>query len=116
MRKSLIIILLIITSCNEKLSENYRGYVYSLEKKPLNNVKVYPDRISSEYTYTQKDGFFSLKRGSLTFLDNLIFEKDGYITDSLETVYYHRGHGTIYLFLTTQSDTLFMRKQTNNVD
>ncbi len=81
-----------------------------MNKEPLSGVKVYANRIPSEYTYTQKDGYFSLKRGSLTFIDDLIFEKEGYLTDSLETVYYNRGNGTIYLFLTNRSDTLFMKE------
>ncbi len=109
MKKIIIIILFTTMGCKEKLSENYRGYVFNLKKEPLHGVKVYADGVPLEFTYTQKNGYFSLDRGSLTFVDDLIFEKEGYVTDSLETVRYIRGHETIYLFLTNRSDTLFMK-------
>ncbi len=110
MKKLLIIILLIITGCSEKLSENYRGYIYNSKKEPLHNVKVHEWYNPVKYVYTDKNGYFLLKPRSLGFVDNLVFEKKGYITDSLVTVYYHKGHGTIYLFLTNQPDTLFMKE------
>ncbi|MCD8440849.1 hypothetical protein [Tenacibaculum finnmarkense] len=110
MKKLLIIILFIATGCKEKLSENYRGYVFNLKKEPLSNVKVYERRDSTKYVYTKKNGYFLLKPRSLTFVDDLIFIKEGYVTDSLETVYYNRGQGTISLFLRQRSDTLFMKE------
>ena len=114
MEKLLILILLLNTSCNEKLHDSYRGYVYNLKNEPLHGVIVCADIADHECTKTNKDGYFLLKRGSQTFVDDLIFVKDGYITDSLETVYYNRGHGIISLFLTNRSHTLFMRKQKNS--
>ncbi len=110
MKKLLLISLLITASCNEKLHDSYRGYVYNLKKEPLSGVIVCADVVNLECTKTNKNGCFLLKRGSQNFVDDLIFVKDGYITDSLETVYYKRGHGTIYLFLTNRSDTLFMEE------
>ncbi|WP_407264566.1 hypothetical protein [Tenacibaculum maritimum] len=110
MKRLLIIIFFMVVGCKEKLSDTYRGYVFNLKKEPIQNVKIYERRDSTKYVFTKKNGYFLLKPRSLNFIDDLIFAKNGYITDSLETVYYRRGHGTIYLFLRQRSDTLFMEE------
>ncbi len=109
MKKLAIIILLIITSCKEKqeLSDHYRGYVYNLKREPLGGVKVYAFGYPSQYTHTQKNGYFLLGRRNQGFVDNLIFEKKGYIKDTVAS-YSANRRGDRTHFLTQQSDTLIM--------
>lgn len=110
MKKLLVIIFFITISCKEKLSDNYRGYVFNLKKESLHNVKVYEQRDSTKYTYTDENGYFLLPPRSLTFVDDLIFEKKGYITDTVNSYSQRIGARPVTLFLTQRSDTLFMRK------
>ncbi|WP_299709704.1 hypothetical protein [uncultured Tenacibaculum sp.] len=110
MKNLLLSILLITVSCDKELNNTYKGYVFNIKKEPLNKVKIYTFRFPKLYTYTNENGYFSLEKRSLNFIDDLVFVKNGYTTDTLNTVFYHRGHGTIYLFLTNRSDTLFMKE------
>lgn len=107
-----MIILIVNISCSGRLHEKYRGYVYSLKKEPLHNVKVYEWTNPTEHVCTQKNGYFLLNPRSLNFVDDLIFEKEGYVTDTVYS-YSANRRGDKTHFLTNRSDTVFMKKKTN---
>ncbi|CAA0159945.1 hypothetical protein [Tenacibaculum maritimum] len=109
MKRLLIIIFFIAISCKEELSDNYRGYVFNLKKEPIQNVKIYERRDSTKYVFTKKNGYFSLKPRSLNFVDDLIFEKEGYITDTVYSYSATRKRNKTH-FLTNRSDTLFIEE------
>ncbi|MBL3657557.1 carboxypeptidase-like regulatory domain-containing protein [Fulvivirga sediminis] len=107
--KLIIIVLITATSCEQKLSDHYRGYVFNYNNEPLSGVKVSVDGFPSKYTHTNKKGYFSLKRRSSTFVDDLIFEKNGYNTDTVYSFFANRRRDKTH-FLEQRSDTLFMKK------
>ncbi len=105
----LSIILFTITSCSTKPAF-YRGYVY-YENKPLKNVtvkKMYDDEFS---TKTDSNGYFLLQKEPNS-LRSLIFEKQGFITDTIPSVWTQNGEKVKYTFLNKYSDTITLRKIT----
>ncbi len=108
MRSFYITLLLLFLSCKEKqLCDCYHGYVFDEEGVPLANVKVYEEAAISYSTFTDAKGYFNLERDS--FIASLIFEKEGYITDTIRA-YTANRRGTKTLFVNEKPDTLFMRE------
>ncbi|PKH52571.1 hypothetical protein CXF68_18515 [Tenacibaculum sp. Bg11-29] len=116
MRKLIsILILLLFTACwhkSYKLVDNYRGYIYDSKNTPLEKVRIYERHLdSAKYVYTDKNGYFLLKGGSSTFVDDLVLEKEGYITDTVFAFSYNGGRvRNITRFLMEWSDTVRMRE------
>ncbi|MBL3657555.1 peptidase associated/transthyretin-like domain-containing protein [Fulvivirga sediminis] len=107
--KLIIVALITATSCEQKLSDHYRGYVFNYNNEPLSGVKVYAIGFPSKYTHTNKKGYFSLQRRSSTFVDDLIFEKIRYNTDTVYSFFANRRRDKTH-FLEQRSDTLFMKE------
>jgi len=112
-----LLIFLIALSINiflikEPLKNNFEGYVFNEIKKPLVGVKVINRNSSNNYVLTDKKGFFKLKRKEeIDNNSNLVFVKKGY-RDSLiliEVDHYH-PHGSYFIFLREEMDTLTMKK------
>jgi hypothetical protein len=53
-------IALLLSSCHEKINNEYSGYIYN-ESRPLKNVKVIEEQ-TTNYTLTNDEGFFLLIR------------------------------------------------------
>jgi hypothetical protein len=70
-----VVMLIYLVSCSEKY-----GFIYDEQsKKPLEGVTVTDVNDSSKIYITKKDGMFSFSD-----CNNLIIEKSGYKTDTLE--------------------------------
>ena len=112
-----ICVFLIFTGCfywseNHKLVDNYRGYIYDFNNEPLEKVRIYEMYLdSAKYAYTDKNGYFLLKRGDLNFVDDLIIEKEGYISDTIYSYSENANRmGNKTRFLMEWSDTVYMEK------
>ena len=85
----IILIYIIVLSCNSK-KEFYTGYVYDFDtEKPLQNVKVI-DLMSHNYILTDNNGFFYIKK-SENISSKLIFEKEGYKKDTIHSIQIQNG-------------------------
>ncbi|CAA0187906.1 carboxypeptidase regulatory-like domain-containing protein [Tenacibaculum maritimum] len=104
----LLVSILIISSCRTK-PKFYRGYVF-YDKKPLLNVIVRKDNLN-ESTQTDSTGFFKLPKEPNS-IHSLIFEKTGFITDTIPSVWTQHGEKVNYTFLNKTIDTIFLRKIT----
>ncbi|WP_237276026.1 hypothetical protein [Tenacibaculum ovolyticum] len=108
-----ILVLLLFTGCchpSYKLVDNYRGYIYDSKNEPLENVRIHEmDYKLVKYTYTDKKGYFFLKKESSNFVSNLLLEKEGYVTDTVFSFSESR-FGNKTRFLMEWSDTVYMEK------
>ncbi|RVU90480.1 hypothetical protein EH230_05960 [Flavobacterium columnare] len=104
MKNIFFLIALILCSCSPSIKDNYTGYIY-LNKKPLKRAKIIEEN-TENYTFSDRKGFFILKRQNLHSVNNLIFE----ISDTKDTIELLRGGGagknTHYYFLNKNIDTV----------
>ena len=85
----IILIYIIVLSCNSK-KEFYTGYVYDFDtEKPLQNVKVI-ELESNHETTTNEKGYFSMKKLE-NVSSSLIFEKEGYKKDTIRSIQIQNG-------------------------
>ena len=85
----IILICIIVLSCNSK-KEFYTGYVYDFDtEKPLQNVKVI-ELESNHETTTNEKGYFSMKKLE-NVSSSLIFEKEGYKKDTIRSIQIQNG-------------------------
>ena len=85
----IILIYIIVLSCNSK-KEFYTGYVYDFDsEKPLQNVKVI-ELESNHETTTNEKGYFSMKKLE-NVSSSLIFEKEGYQKDTIRSIQIQNG-------------------------
>lgn len=85
----IILIYIIVLSCNSK-KEFYTGYVYDFDtEKPLQNVKVI-ELESNHETTTNEKGYFSMKKLE-NVSSSLIFEKEGYRKDTIRSIQIQNG-------------------------
>jgi hypothetical protein len=95
---------LLLISCNS-VNNFYQGRVVDENGKALENVIVAEDVITKQ-TKTDKKGYFKLNR-SPDWLGNLIFIKEGFLSDTIPTVYHQNGETTEYDFI--KKDTTLVR-------
>ncbi len=100
--KHIIICILILTSCND-INDYYSGYVVDERGYSISEVQVREYRCDGLHTVTDENGFFHLKRDK-SFICNLIFEKEGYLPDTVLTFWVVDDNDTQY-FSTIRSDT-----------
>lgn len=105
------IISFIFISCSTKPAF-YKGYVY-YDNKPLKNVTVKKMYDDESFTKTDSTGYFILQKRPNT-LRSLIFEKKGFITDTIPSVWTQHGEKVKYTFLNKYSDTIILRKKQPN--
>lgn len=99
------IILISFNSCISSPSF-YEGYIYSKDKKPLENIQVC-EQNKSNCTYTDKKGFFKLKKDENMISDLIIFNNSKSL-DTIKTVWSQHGEKINYSFLEGKKDTLFV--------
>ena len=105
-----ILIVLNLFIMKEPLKNHFEGYVYNGAKKPLAGVKIIEDKSKSNFVFSDKKGFFKLKRKmEITPESSLIFIKKEY-KDTIVQIRsrYDRPPRTFFLFLRRESDTLIM--------
>lgn len=71
----------------------YQGRVIDENNNPLENVLVL-ELYRENQTKTDKTGYFSFDRHSSNFLEDLVFVKKGYKTDTIPTVWHQAGETT----------------------
>ena len=102
------ILLALCFSCNNQATY-YHGYVLDDEMKPIYNVKVIEDSGAPLSTITDSTGYFRLYKNP-DWLSNLIFLKEGYVTDTIRTVWTQSGEIIEYTFLNQKADTVRLKK------
>ncbi|KAF2080642.1 hypothetical protein [Flavobacterium sharifuzzamanii] len=104
---------LILFLIKEPLKNDFEGYVYNDTKKPVERVKIIEGQSINNCVFTNKDGFFKLKRKmKINNESNLIFVKKEYkdTTVQIKSRYDRPPHRTFFLFLRNESDTLTMTR------
>lgn len=109
MKKYLFIFLFIFLNCNSE-NDYYFGRVLDENNNPIKNAIVTVD-IFEEKTKTNNKGYFKLKRNS-GWLGNLIFQKEGYLTDTIPIVWSQHGETLNYNFI--ENDTTIVKLQRSN--
>lgn len=105
MKQAFCLLFLILCSCRS-VNDFYQGRVVDAQNKPLKNVVV-SELYRGSQTSTDTNGYFKLKRYSSSFLGDLVFEKYGYDTDTIPTVWHQAGETTEYGFV--KDDTTIVR-------
>lgn len=108
MKKSIQLLILILSISCKKSQNNFQGYVCN-GKNPIKDVEVIESG-SRNMTKTDKKGFFKLKRNAQDFIPDLIFQKKGFETDTVQLMRGGRELQKVrFLFLSDQSDTLLLK-------
>ena len=104
-----ILLFFLLISCK---NQNYYGYIYDIDtKKPLNKVFVRENfKNNAKFTYSDENGFFKIENNTESIGD-LIFNIEGYKTDTIVTIWSQHGEKLKYRFVGNNSDTLFMKKK-----
>ena len=104
MKKYLFIFLFIFLNCNSE-NDYYFGKVLGENNNPIENAIVTEDNFE-EKSKTNEKGYFKLKRNP-DWLGNLIFFKEGYITDTIPSFWHQHGKTIQYNFI--EDDTTVLR-------
>ncbi|WP_101690322.1 carboxypeptidase-like regulatory domain-containing protein [Dysgonomonas massiliensis] len=110
---TLIVILLsvlIAISCkNSKLRDHYSGFVVDEAGAPISGVLVREYFSIENSDTTDNLGYFKIKRIDNT-LEDLIFSKKGYRTDTVRTVWLMHGEKEIYSDLITSNSSKWVMR------
>lgn len=106
MKNLLLILLIFITACSRP-KDFYSGIVLDKNQIPIENVLIMEDD-STNTTFTDKSGYFKLKRNP-TWLGNIIFIKEGYLTDTIPSVWHQAGETTEYNFLNDDTTVVTLK-------
>ncbi|WP_300670348.1 carboxypeptidase-like regulatory domain-containing protein [Soonwooa sp.] len=98
---------LLLASCSQ-VNNFYQGRVVDENGKALENVIVAEDVITKQ-TKTDKTGYFKLNR-TPDWLGNLIFIKEGFVTDTIPSVYHQNGETTKYDFIKKDTTRVTLRR------
>ena len=101
----------VLVACGHKPTKYYQGMVVDENDGPIENVWVFEEHDSKNRTKTDKKGYFRLKRNS-ELLTHLVFEKEGFKTDTIPAVWSHHGERVDYHFI--KEDTTVVRLRTKN--
>jgi len=104
MKRYLFMLFFFVIGC-KTINEYYQGYIYDCSYKPIEKAKVTENLVVKKITFTDKSGYFKLQR-SKGIIADIIIEKEGYITDTIQTVWTHAGESLDYTFLTKEKDTV----------
>ncbi|UII26492.1 hypothetical protein LVD15_24880 [Fulvivirga maritima] len=97
-----------ISSCKVN-RDYYWGYIY-YDEKPLTDVTVKINRANVvDSVQTDANGFFKLAKAPHS-APPLIFKKEGFITDTIPSIWHQHGEKVMYTFLNQQPDTVVLRK------
>lgn len=98
-----LIVFIAINSCHS-VKDDYSGYIY-VDKVPLVNAKVI-ELNSKNYAFTDKKGYFNLKRANKEFVNEIIIQEGR----NIDTIYLAQKDGVggkmSFLFLSEKLDTL----------
>ena len=107
----LLILILLINSCVKKNSF-YWGYVYHNNKPVVNVVVKQQNERTNNKAKTDSTGFFKLSKEPNS-IGSLIFEKLGFISDTIPSIWIQHGEKVKYTFLNKLPDTIILRKDTS---
>ena len=106
MKKILFLALIFLLFCCKNRTNYFEGYICDYDKRPIENLSVFPENDSVNITFTDKNGFFRLKKEN--FLPTLIVKKETKIVAEIHTVRTHPEFGASFSFAEGQNDTLFI--------
>ncbi|MEC5395894.1 hypothetical protein [Bergeyella sp. RCAD1439] len=105
-----LVFLVFLQNCGNSNTKFYQGYVYSTEKKPIENISIYEIFDSINQVKTNKNGFFKMRISTAYISQFLIVKNEGKILDTIQIIYTHPERGERYYFVENRSDTLFIDK------
>lgn len=94
-------------NCTSDTFKQYQGHIYH-SGRPLVNVAVYEQDDPANKTYTDKQGFFTLKKSAEAVSLFLMVSKDNAIIDSIQVIRTSGGERINYYFTEGRTDTLFV--------
>ncbi len=113
---NVFILLILLISCKPRINDYYSGFVVDELGRPIENVLVKQD-IQDEYSskiYTNKRGYFKLK-AEYSGLSDLIFSKEGYLSDTIEMVWTQHGETIEYSPLITEDSSRVVLQAIGNI-
>ncbi|MFC3161067.1 hypothetical protein SAMN05443633_101143 [Chryseobacterium arachidis] len=103
-----LIVFIAMNSCHS-IKDDYSGYIY-IDKVPLANAKVI-EANSKNYSFTDKKGYFNLKRANKEFVSKIIIQ-EGKNTDTIYLAQKEGAGGKMnFLFLSEKLDTLDLNRE-----
>ena len=106
---SFYVLIFVLLSCGQKTNDFYQGVVLDENNIPLENVTVFEEYVEENSTKTDNKGYFKLNR-TPSRLERLVFEKEGYKTDTIPAVWSQHGEQVSYQFI--KNDTTVVRLRT----
>jgi hypothetical protein len=104
---TIVCLCVVFTNCSNYKS-HYNGYVY-YKNIPVQGVLVREKNNTKTYTYTNSKGYFILAKNP-NIIDDLVFKKESFKTDTVKTVWSQHGEKIEYQFVTNRLDTIFLKK------
>ena len=102
-------IIICTLGCGVNRPQYIHGYVYEYDKnRAIENVKVSFLFTPDTYIYTDSMGFFRFKFEN--FYPDLIFEKEGFRTDTIPTLWIFRNRSIARSFVNKYPDTIRLSK------
>ncbi|WP_111672797.1 carboxypeptidase-like regulatory domain-containing protein [Algoriphagus litoralis] len=105
-KNTLIFLILIPLACSQKSTNYYQGLVLDENDIPLENVQVFEVYGKENGAKTDEKGYFRLQRNS-ELLTSLVFQKEGFKTDTVPVFWTQHGEKVHYQF--TTKDTTVVR-------
>ena len=105
-KNTFIFLILIPLACGQKSTNYYQGLVLDENEIPIENVQVFEVYGKENKAKTDKKGYFRLQRNS-ELLTSLIFQKEGFNTDTVPVYWTQHGEKVHYKFTTI--DTTIVR-------
>lgn len=93
----------------------YQGLVIDENNNPIKGVIV-SELYRENQTETDENGYFKFERYSPNFLGDLVFEKEGYRTDTLQSVRTWAGEKVRYYFVTKDITNVRLERVSNNTE
>ncbi len=105
-----ILLTLFIFSCKQE-KKFYHGKVLDENNQPMSAVIV-KELDGKDSVLTMDDGYFQLAKKP-DRIDDLVFRKDGFQTDTIPSVSSHAGEQLFYMFLQDSPSLVVMRPLSN---
>ncbi len=97
-------------NCNSDTFKHYQGYIYQANA-PIANAMVFEQNDPDNKTFTDKRGFFTLKKKAAAVSMFLMVSKGDMLIDSIQVIRTSGGEQMNYYFTEGRTDTLFIGQQ-----
>lgn len=106
--KSLYVITCVLFFSCTSTNPYYQGRVIDEKAYPIEGAIV-TELYQKKAAATDKNGYFKLSKHA-NWIDDLVFTKPGYETDTIPSVWHQGGETTRYNFITNDTRVVVLRK------